>query len=82
MDIIKELDKLIDRYYSEEIDSRDEFYREIVYLKDKVFAKNESDKHKLKEEQKSLLIDYNNYLNIEYHSADYDDLDINVFLNK
>jgi hypothetical protein len=41
MDIIKELDKLIEAYYSEEIDSRDEWLREIICLKDRLAKKNE-----------------------------------------
>ena len=39
MDTIKELDKLIEAHYSEEIDSRDEWLREVIDLKDR-FAKN------------------------------------------
>jgi hypothetical protein len=39
MNIIKELDKLIEAHYSEEIDSRDEWLREVIDLKDRL-AKN------------------------------------------
>ena len=31
-------------------------------------------------QQRELLINYNNYLYAEYHGADYDDEDIDVFL--
>ena len=41
MNIIKELDKLIEAHYSEEIDSRDEWLREIIYLKDRLAKNNE-----------------------------------------
>lgn len=38
-DLIKELDRLIEAHYNEEIDSRDEWLREIIYLKNNVVEK-------------------------------------------
>lgn len=38
-DLVKEFDRLIEAYYSEEIDSRDEWLREIIWLKDEVVNK-------------------------------------------
>ena len=36
MNIEKELQELIDKHHSGEIDSRDEWYREVVDLKDRI----------------------------------------------
>jgi len=38
-DLVKEFDRLIEAHYNEEIDSRDEWLREIIYLKDDVVKK-------------------------------------------
>lgn len=38
-DLIKEFDRLIEAHYDEEIDSRDEWLREIIDLKDNVVKK-------------------------------------------
>lgn len=38
-DLIKEFDRLIEAHYSKEIDSIDEWLREIIYLKYNVFKK-------------------------------------------
>ena len=38
-DLVKEFDRLIEAHYSEEIDSRDEWLREIIDLKDNVVKK-------------------------------------------
>lgn len=38
-DLVKEFDRLIEAHYSEEIDSRDEWLREIINLKHRVVKK-------------------------------------------
>lgn len=38
-DLVKEFDRLIEALYNEEIDSRDECLREIIYLKNDVVKK-------------------------------------------
>ena len=38
-DLIKEFDRLINAHYDNEIDSRDEWLREIIWLKDEVVKK-------------------------------------------
>ncbi len=39
MNIIEELEKLIESHYNEEIDSRDEWLREVISLKEKLVNK-------------------------------------------
>lgn len=38
-DLVKEFNRLIEAHYSEEIDSRDEWVREIIWLKNEVIKK-------------------------------------------
>ena len=79
MDIIKELNLLIQMHYSCDIDSRDEWLREIIYLKSRFESKVNNvvlDDVSKQSELLKAFIDFYNYRNTGDKTINNDEIEI------
>lgn len=79
MNIIEELEKLIESHYNEEIDSRDEWLREVVSLKERLVNKT-NDIHDVSHQRELLKAFQEHYEKTLRDDFIYDE-DIESFLN-
>lgn len=70
-DLVKEFDRLIEAHYSEEIDSRDEWLREIIYLKDNV-VKKLTIPDVVERSPIKMEVDFNGHVKFEIETTDFD----------
>ena len=82
MDIIKELNLLIQMHYSCDIDSRDEWLREIIYLKSRFESKVNNvvlDDVSKQSELLKAFIDFYNYRNTGDKTINNDEIEIFIY---